>query len=432
MRISLFPTVPLATWLLMGVVVSPVDARTIGNHEAVYDADGTLLPWTTWDDALGREMNWYLETPVEHGYPRFVFATFMDGEYELVGGFTDFIPAMQDGMGIISYLKFYAYDKQRDPRVLQFARYLGDYLVRESLTPDVGAYPRFTRSTGVAEGFPQAPDSGTMADMPYEIEPDKGGIAGYALYLLFEATGEQSYLQQALHNAEVLVANMRQGNDSQSPWPFRVDYRTGEARGEVSGNMTYILRLFDKLIEYGYLNFGEARSQLWSWIKNYQIPSATLDGSLWVQFFEDYDDPNNRTAWAPLNLARYLIEEKESLDPDWSADAGALIQFTERFTSTMDGILVCGEQDRDIQPWGGVHSTFGAVLAMYSAATGSDQYRRVAYEALNYSLYAIADRGCARDASFEGEGCGIWQEDAHTDVIHNFMDAIAAFPGWAQ
>jgi hypothetical protein len=29
-------------------------------------------------------------------------------------------------------------------------------------------------------------------------------------------------------------------------------------------------------------------------------------------------------------------------------------------------------------------------------------------------------------------GRGGWQEDAHTDKIHNFVDAISAFPEWAR
>ena len=28
---------------------------------------------------------------------------------------------------------------------------MGDYLVKESVTPDTGVYPRFTRSTGIRE-----------------------------------------------------------------------------------------------------------------------------------------------------------------------------------------------------------------------------------------------------------------------------------------
>jgi len=36
----------------------PVLCSTIGNHPAVYDEHGTLMPWTNWGDAVDREMNW--------------------------------------------------------------------------------------------------------------------------------------------------------------------------------------------------------------------------------------------------------------------------------------------------------------------------------------------------------------------------------------
>ena len=55
------------------------------------------------------------------------------------------IPATQNGMGIISYLKYYAYQGRKDARLLQMARYMGDYLVKEALTPDTGKWPRFSR-----------------------------------------------------------------------------------------------------------------------------------------------------------------------------------------------------------------------------------------------------------------------------------------------
>ena len=129
------------------------------------------------------------------------------------------------------------------------------------------------------------------------------------------------------------------GDDQHSPWPVRVDYRTGEARGPIAANMSYNLRLFDKLIEHGYTEFREPRAKLWDWIKNYQIPNLAKDGSLWVQFFEDHGEAGNRNAWSPLNLARYLIEKREALDPDWKVDAKALIDFTAlNFTSVRDGV----------------------------------------------------------------------------------------------
>jgi len=416
----------------MTALIAAAAPPRLSTHEAIYASDGRLLPWTNWNDALEREMNWSLKCPLDHGYPRFIGLTFMEGTYQPIQNRRDTIPAMQNGMGIISYLKYYRFKGRQDERVLRFARYMGDYLVKESLTPDTGKYPRFTRSTGIRGRFPQPPDSGTQDDLPYEIEPDKGGIAGYALTMLYDETKDQRYLDQALHNARVLKANMSPADSAHSPWPFRVDYRSGEPRGAISGDMVYILRLFDRLIELQHPEFAEARKKLWEWIKTRQIPSAAGDGMLWVEFFEDHHSQKNRTAWAPLNMARYLIEKKTAIDPDWEKDARTLIEFVGRnFLSVRFGVAVSGEQDEDHDPWGGVNSTYGAVLAVYSAATGSPVYRRVAEQALTFCLYAVEENGCPHDSVLNPDPGG-WQEDAHTDKIHNIVDALEAFPAWGR
>jgi hypothetical protein len=202
----------------------------IGNHGAIYDFKGMLGPWTWWTDALDREMKWYLACPIESGYPRFVYTTFMDRDYQAIAKRMDTIPSTQNGMGTISDLKYYAWSGKENVKILEFARYMGHYLAEESLTPDTGRYPRFTRSTGIGVQFPQPPDADTQADKPYEIAPGKGGIAAYALMLLSEETKDKKYLDQALQNARVLAANIETGDRQPSRWPFRVDYRAGEFR----------------------------------------------------------------------------------------------------------------------------------------------------------------------------------------------------------
>jgi hypothetical protein len=370
-------------------------------------------------------MQWYLQCPITHGYPNFVWMTFMDGHYQPDPRRSDFIPATQNGMGIISYLKYYAYDQRRNKKVLEWAKYMGDYLIDNANTPDSGRYPRFTRSTGIAGKFPQPADCGTQGDRPFEIEPDKGAIAAYALLLLYKETGEKKYLAQGLHNAEVLRTNMGQSDSTHSPWPFRVDYRTGEARGLVSGDMVYILMLFDRLSAMGYSSFDGPAGILRTWILNYQIPDLAKDGALWDQFFEDHDEAGDRTAWAPLNLARYLLEKKEKLDTAWRQHTHQLIEFVNRnFTGINHGVPICGEQDHDKDPWGGILSTYGAVLAMYTAATGSNEYKALALQALNFATYALNGDGCPCERAGFAPCRGGWQEDAHTDKIHNFIDAI--------
>jgi hypothetical protein len=342
----------------------------------------------------------------------------------------DTIPATQNGMAIISYLKFHELRARGDPRFLATACLLGDYLVNETLTPSIGKYPALTRSTGKRDKFPQPEDAGSQGDRPYEIEPDKAGIAGYALMRLFDACGRRDYLAQAIQNARVLAANQQQGDDTRSPWPFRVDYRDGAGRGPVSGNMTYILRLYDELLQHGYGEFSPPRESLWNWIKHSQIPSAAGAGTLFAQFFEDHDTPTNRTAWAPLNLARYLLEKRDRLDPDWRADSGILVEFVRKnFTHVELGVTVCHEQDEDAEAWGGINSTYGAVVAQYAHATQSAQLASEARQALNFTLYAIDERGRPRDLC-KNTVPGGWQEDAHTDVVHNYLDALNLYPHW--
>lgn len=405
---------------------------SIAGHVIRFDESRQLMPWTSWTAALDREMNFYQQCPSDHGYPRFACETFLDASWTPIPSRTDIIPATQNGTGILSYLKFYRMRGEQEPAWLATACSLGDYLLTEVLTPDSGKYPKFTRSTGRRAQFPQPADCGSQSDKPYEIEPDKGGIAGFALTLLFEATGDVKYLGQALQNARVLAANQRAGDAAHSPWPFRVDYRSGEERGSVSGNMTYILRLFDLLIGHGYEEFAQPRELLWQWIKKHQIPSAAGGGALFAQFFEDHDTPTNRTSWAPLNLARYLLEKQNSLDREWRADCGLLIDFVRaNFTHQEFGVTVCHEQDEDKQAWGGANSTYGAVLGMYAKATRSSALAREARQALNLTLYSIDEQGRPRDV-LQNPQPGGWQEDAHTDVIHNYVDALCAFPHWGD
>jgi len=402
----------------------------LAGHALNFDANGRLVPWGSWQEILTREMNFYQACPTDNGYRRFIHTTFLDADWNPLIDRTDNIPATQNGMGIISYLKFFEFGSRRDRRYLNTACGMGDYLVREALTPDSGRYPRFTRSTGQREQFPLQADAGSQADRPHEIQPDKGGIAGHALMQLFDVTDDPRYLTQSLHNARVLAANQSDGDANHSPWPFRADYRTGEARGSVSGNMAYILRLYDALLERGYQEFQKPRQALWTWIEDYQIPSAAADGALFAQFFEDHDTPTNRTAWAPLNLARYLIEGGARLHREWRSQSHTLIEFVKRnFTHQEFGVTVCHEQDEDKEAWGGINSTFGAVLALHAKASGSASLADIARDALNFSLHYIDEQGRPRDLH-KSAAPGGWQEDAHTDVIHNYLDALTAFPEW--
>jgi len=403
----------------------------IGNHPAVFSSEGILKPWTTWDDALHREMAWYRNCPKDGKFARCVSVTFMDGKYERVARRKDSIPAMQCATGILSYLGYDQYINGSEPWVIDRAREFADYIIEDASTPDGIQWPLFPRSTGKPGAFPQTPDCGSQSDHAYEVEPDKGGLFGYALVKLWEKTKEPAYLDRAVKIAQTLADHMGEGSKAQSPWPFRVDYRTGDARGLVSADMGYPLALFDALGTAGHPEFKPTEEKLWAWIKRYQLPSAKGDGKLWVAFFEDYDMESNRNSWSATNLARILMDRKEAIDHDWLGDSRVLIDYaTAHFVSIHNGVPVCGEQDDDMDPWGGALTNYGSCLAMYAKASGNPAYKSLARQALNFAMYAIDDDGCPGQCALY-KSRGGWQEDAHTDVIHNFMDALTAFPEWA-
>ena len=154
-----------------------------------------------------------------------------------------------------------------------------------------------------------------------------------------------------------------------------------------------------------------------------------------MQFFEDHHEYDNRISWSPLELARYLCEKKDTLDPEWKADTEKLFEFvlTHLATTRPSGAVLAVEQDNDKRPWSGVASKLGGVAAVFYAAGGGEQYKEMAYRALNWVSYCIADDGCPNDMAMAGRTKrGGWQEDAHTDVVHNYVDAMVAVPEWAK
>ena len=342
----------------------------IAGHEAVFDVRGRLKR-TAWNAALARELEFYRQCPRDHGYPRFVLATFLDGEWTPIPERTDTIPSTQNGMGILSYLKFYELRGKQDPALLQTARFMGDYLVKESLTPNAGRYPAFTRSTGKRDQFPLSPDCGSQADRPYEIEPDKGGIAGYAAAAVVRGGKRAAGTWiQALQNARVLADNQQEGGALASPWPFRVDYRSGAGRIPVSGNMIYILRLYDALLEKGYEEFSAPRQSRWtgSRIIKFRARAPT------ARFLPSSSRITTRPPIEPPGRPqpRAILARARSQARPWVAPMRALLEFVRRnFTHVEFGVTVCHEQDEDQQAWGGINSTYGAVLALYARAIDS-------------------------------------------------------------
>ncbi len=413
-------------------VVSDPGTVVLGNQPGRIQGRGHVVTWKPWREAVALQMAWYATACDDvGGYPLLASATHWNGDCDTTKN-DEVIPAMQDGTALLSYVGYDAFTAHQNPQWLKTARGFGDYLIKEAVTPSSGLWPGVFRSTGAPTTFPLPPDCGIRSDQPYEIEPDKLGIAALGLVQLADATGDKKYLDAALHQAIVLAANIQTGDAVSSPWPFRVDWRDGLTSEPISGNMVYNLRLFDALIAKGHTELEPQRKKLWTWMRDVQIPNAAGDGTLWGEFFEDWTFQVNRTAWSPLSTASYLLEKREAIDPDWKKHADILLTFVEHnYVDIKQGFPLCIEQDFDRKPFGGILSTYAAAEARWAALTGDSERRSRAYLATALLIQTVGNDGCPADRALGG-GCGGWQEDAQTDRVHNLLTVFMLFPDWGK
>ena len=322
-------------------------------------------------------------------------------------------------------------------------------LPQASLTSNFSSrasWPRVPRSTGIRLEYPlKCASSYDVLFGCHTIEPDKVAIAAYALFRYHQLTGDKVALDVALNSAAVLAAAQGDGNATHAPWPFRVDAADGAAvNGRKNGDSAFPLRLFSALVQAGHEEFRDNLSRLWSWVVDVQLASLNVSnhsspeyGNQFVNFHEDIEagDDSNRNSWTALELARFLIESRASGHvPDWRERAVQLVDYSLLLFghSQVGNTTIMGEQDRDHKAWGGANSKLSAVLLMLACA-GETRYQQIGLNNAMWMAYFVdPSDGCPAAASFTVNASterGGWQQDAHTDVVHNLVDALNAMEG---
>ncbi len=276
------------------------------------------------------------------------------------------------------------------------------------------------------------------------LEPDKVGELGYAYLLFYEVTREKKYLRAALHCVEALARHARSGDESHSPWPFRVDARTGtKIREAYTANTIGPIRLFDELLRLKLGNtraYRQARGLAWSWLMTYPVRNH-----VWTQYFEDVliypDYRTNLNQYSPLETARYLLQHPE-LDPAGRAKAKAILDWVSGFFAadsvTMGGIPekgrqwgaeVISEQVNDMDKMSSHTARFASVLALWHEVTGDPDAKERAFRSFNWATYSSRENGLVKTSL--DEGTGYWFSDGYGDYMRHFQRGMASVPEWA-
>ena len=270
------------------------------------------------------------------------------------------------------------------------------------------------------------------------IEPDKVGELGLAYLRMFEMTGDVAFRDAALACADALAKHVRAGDETTSPWPFRVFARTNGVREAYSSNVVYALTLFDELRRDALGDVGayaRAYTLALQWLL--RVPMAN---DAWSGYFEDVDlhpDPTaNPNQYSALSVARWLMSHP-GVDPLWREHVAHLLSWTaEKFggdtpqeRGTQWGATVMSEQHDDTAKMASHTARYGATMALWYEATGDAAARESGARSLNWATYACRDDGIVAVSQDTNEGW--WFSDGYGDYIRHFLVAVAAVPEWA-
>ncbi len=431
-------------------------------HEVRLDAQGKLLAWPQTDSPYGdvvcRAWDVFKKIPVQpNGYKTYItYPVFWgpnDPHHTMFSGREwTHNPASLFAMLTDTAVLYYAYSG--DPEIMPLIRGILDHHIAQGSTDATDAWalvpyasadaadPRYRGATDTR--YNQGEAFLGRGDGVGFIEPDKVGELGLAYLRFYEFSLEGKYLDAARHCADALARHVREGDEARSPWPFRVDARTGTIfRENYTSNVIGPIQLLDEMIR---LRAGDvdacsrAREIAWAWLMKYPVQN-----NVWAQYFEDiYIYPDYRTninQYSPMETARYLMEHPEC-DPEWREHAAGMIAWV-RSHFAIDSVTMAGLPEKGVQ-WGAEalseqindmdkmasHTArYASVQALWYECTGDEIAKERAFRSFNWATYACREDGLVKTSL--DEGTGYWFSDGYGDYMRHFLRGMASVPEWA-
>jgi len=426
-------------------------------HDRVVDAQGKLLAWYEPNKNLGYDKVLHLGWDfIEHKVPAdtrhntglkiYLINSIFDGK-TLQGMNWQHDPAMVFGSFVDSLVAWYPYSG--DAEATEAVRGMLDHMLAHGTTPADWNWASVPFPTNCDD----QPDYGhCIQDMPRDfyggIETDKVGELGIGYVYFYEMTGERKYLDAAIHCADALAKHLRTGDDEHTPWPFRVNGKSGEvlAGEEYGGIVASSLRLFDELIrlnEGSTAGYQHAQRVAWSWLHDYPLKPASKAYDKWSGYFEDVvKNTKNVNQAAPTYTAYYLLSRPDpsAVDPEWMNHVGHLIDWVRRALGRGPFFGATSIDEQGAPPTyqgccsraglGSDTSRWAAINALYYEKTQDSEARENAFRSLNYSTY-FADNDGRISCCGQGFGGQYWFSDGYSDYLRHFNWAMAAIPEFA-
>lgn len=326
-----------------------------------------------------------------------------------------------------------------------------DYMIKNGSTPANFKWANVPYASSdpkdtIYQGSMMLEHEGMRGDGLHGIEPDKLGDMGYAYIKYFQLTGEKKYLTAALNCADALAKFVKKdavpayGNfvatqTKYSPWPFRLNARTGKIYDTYCSNVIDPIKMFDELLRVQknisldtsrIRKYKETRDIAWGWLFSKSGPMKTY---VWNGYFEDIvgdENQSNRIQTTPLETARYLLKNKNEVK-NLDIHVQALIYYVKSAFGD-ERVDAINEQTWCYEPMASHSSRYASVCALFYEKTKIEWFKEEALRNFNYGTYAVEETG----AAWVGHTWpGSWWSDGYSDFIKHYFDGMAAIPEFA-
>jgi hypothetical protein len=407
-------------------------------------ADQTILPWysndlaKSYDFVITQVWNfWNTMRTDKNGLPYYMNHQVWRGDFNDKRG----IGGDQFAMALSSWNLYYGYSGNEV--VKEEMKFIADYYLTHSLSPADAAWPNipYPYNTLVYSGI----YDGDMVIGPEFTQPDKAGSFGLELVKLHMMTStfpwpnvtDKRYLTAAVNIANTLASHLVEGDNDNSPLPFKVNAMTGEIGklkhnsgsnettqlSSYTSNWAPTLELYLNLID---LKAGNVKSYqkafdiILVWMKNYPLKT-----NKWGPFFEDIPGWSD-TQINAITFAQFMMNHPEYF-PNWKTDVKGIFDWVYKTVGNHEwekyGVVVVNEQTAYQTPGNSHSSRQASAELQFAALTGDQSMVTNAIRTLNWATYMVNNDGANCYPRDE-----VWMTDGYGDYVRHYLRAMAWNP----
>lgn len=348
-------------------------------------------------------------------------------------------------MALSSWRLLYQYTGNE--RIKENMKFIADYYITHGMSSPDARWPRipYPYNTLVYSGY----YDGDMVIGKGFTQPDKAGSLGIELINLYKITGTSGhgqtpmsvYLKTAVKIANTLAQYTTDGDENNSPLPFKVNALTGEPGLLLSNtgdnrktqlstyttNWAGTMELFLELIK---MNEGDialyqsAFDKILAWMKKYPLAN-----NKWGPFFEDVPGWSD-TQINAVTFAQFIMNHREYF-PDWKNNVKSIFNWVYKTLGNSKwekyGVVVINEQTAYMAPGNSHTARQASAELQYIMLTGDTTGKENAIHQLNWATYMVNNDGKNRYLNDD-----VWLTDGYGDYVRHYLRAMAAMPELAM